>query len=303
MSETELPKNRRKPETMSNLEMMEQNLGMVLGDIGLATHVPDPRLAQSWTPGLAKKLIYLQDNSRHFGLTPHVRALVAGMHRLVEKYGDVSGELARLRGTSTVYYSWVWTNIPAATTSSRIASKVPYSGTPAILRAILLNSELTPVGGFGQLNMAGIDFADPTLNGNVITYDTAPGVAGTPTQRYMDPTPFLHDKTAPWGGREVQFWTDWVLDPAAIIVGNWVNPDPVNPTTVGINYLFTSTPCAGQQYWGWHHRSTQGVGQLMNSIHTAVFGLSNNGLPVLPSISSNPVHPHPMLNPTFRGPS
>jgi hypothetical protein len=119
----------------------------------------------------------------------------------------------------------------------------------------------------------------------------------------------LHDKTAPWGGRSVQFWVDWVLDPAAQILTQWVNPDPVNPVTVSVDYLFTTSPCSGLAYHighMWHRSQGSQVHNLMNQIHTAVFGLVHTGLPqtyaTLPIGQSHQVPGHSLALPAYMGP-
>ena len=266
----------------------ESNLGMVLADMGWGNNVPNPQQARVWAPALRRKIDHLQQYAEPYGLSRGVRTLLGSWGRLVERYEDVSAEVSRLKQTSTVWYTVGWANVPVASTSSVATSKVPYSGTAAMLRAILLNSQNTPVGGFGTLDMAGIDFAQPSTSSNVITYSTGAGTSGTPTQRFMDPTPFLHDKTAPWGAREVQFWVDWVFDPAAQILTSWVNPDPLNTIDVGVNYLWTSTPCSGMEYaigrgGMWHKSLHPEVGHLMNKMSMAVFGLGGGSLPALPA--------------------
>lgn len=270
----------------TEMERQDANLGAVLSDMNFGAVVPDPHQARIWAPALARKLQHLDQHHDHYHLSPAVRTMVKSWHRLVERYEHISVELQQLKQTSSVFYTVGWQNIPANSTSSNATWGVPYSGTVALMRGILLNSQTTPVGGFGKLKQAGIDFAGPTLDSDVIDYDTAAGTAGTPNLRFMDPTPFLHDTTMPTGGRSVQFWVDWVLDPAAKGVMNWVNPDPINTVTVAANILFTSTPCAGQgfdlgQGGMWHRTMHPDVGRLMNRIGTSVFGLQTNGLPVL----------------------
>lgn len=278
---------------MSELDRLDQNLGAVLGDMNMGAMVPNPSEARPWAPALRRKIQHLQDHSRGYGLSPAVKAMVGAWGRLVEKYEDVCSEVQRLKQTATVYYTVSFQDIPIASKSSIATSRVPYSGTAAMLRGILLNSQTTPIGGFGDLEMAGIPFTDPTRNGGVITYADAAGTFGVPTLRWMDPAPFLHDETAPWGGRSVQFWIDWVLDPAAQILTSWINPDPVNTISVSVNYLFTSTPCAGMNYHMgvggmWHRSMHPDVGRLMNSMATAVFGLGAGGLPTGFSTTLNP---------------
>lgn len=279
---------------MSELERIDQNIGSVLSDMNYGHIVPEPHQARVWAPALGKKIRHLVDHHSTFGLSPGVVHMLKGWHRLVEKFEDVSGELNRLRQTSTVYYSVSFQDIPSNSISATATCKVPYSGTAAMLRGILLNSQITPIGGFGKLDMCGIDFTDPTRNGGVIKYDQAAGTFGVPTQRWMDPTPFLHDETAPWGARAVQFWVDWVLDPAAEIQVNWVNPDPLNTTSAAVNFLYTSTPCAGMNYrlgsaGLWHKSMGPEIGRAMNRMATAVFGLANgSGLPVTPIHAFNP---------------
>lgn len=270
---------------MSELDRLDNNLGMVLADMNYGSMVPDPSQARPWAPALRKKIQHLVDYGSQFNLSPGVIRMVSSWGRLVEKYEDVSSELNRLKQTSTVYYTVSFQDIPVSSRSAVATSKVPYSGTAAMLRGILLNSQTTPVGGFGNLEMAGIDFTEPSRNESTIQYSAAAGTFGVPTLRWMDPTPFLHDETAPWGPRAVQFWIDWVLDPSAQIVTSWVNPDPINTVSVSIDYLFTSTPCAGMNYQlgvggMWHRSMDPQIGRAMNAMSTAVFGLGTGGLPI-----------------------
>ncbi len=269
---------------MSEIERLEQNLGMVLGDMGYGAQVPDPAQARPWAPALRRKIQHLTDHSQQYHLSPAVKTMVGAWGRLVEKYEDVCAEVQRMKQTSTVYYTVAFQDIPTGTKSSVATSRVPYSGTAAMLRGILLNSQTTPIGGFGDLEMAGIPFTDPSRNAGVVSYGDAAGTAGVPVNRWMDPTPFLHDETAPFGGRAVQFWVDWVLDPSAQILTSWVNPDAVNTISVAVNYLFTSTPCAGMNYQLgagglWHKSMHPDIGRVMNQMATSVFGLGTGGLP------------------------
>ena len=279
---------------MSELERIDQNIGAVLSDMNYGQHVPDPNQARIWAPALVKKIRHLVDHSGQLGLSRGVVRMLGGWHRLVEKFEEVSADLNRMRSTSTVYYTVPFQDIPVSSTSATATCKVPYSGTAAMLRGIILNSQITPIGGFGKLDMCGIDFTDPTRNGGVVKYDQTAGTFGVPTQRWMDPSPFLHDETAPWGARAVQFWVDWVLDPAAEILINWDNPDAVNTTSVAVNFLFTSTPCAGMNYrlgvqGLWHKSMDPRIGSAMNRMATAVFGLGNgSGLPVTPVHAFSP---------------
>ncbi len=272
----------------TEMERQDANLGMVLSDMNYGAHVPHPNQARIWAPALHRKIHHLQQHHEHYHLSPAVQAMLGSWGRLVERFEDVSAELHAIKDVATVYYTVAWSAIPTASESSTATTGVPYSGTVALFKGFMMNSQLTPKGGFRKLKMAGIDFAGPTMDSDVVAYDTAAGTAGTPTIRYMDPTVWLHDKTMPIGAREVQFWIDWVLDPASKLVASWVNPDEVNTIDVAVNYLFKSTPCAGQGYAQgvggmWHRSMHPDVGMLINRIATSVFGLQTNGLPAIGS--------------------